>query len=91
MDDSLCRIRCDASEHTFGHQQHKHQCESCHTTWKHADDLPDQCPTKEFALAHTCPECGKEQFLKHWTDAEHRQVRREIAKLDPFTRLFFHI
>jgi hypothetical protein len=88
MDDSICRIRCDASEHTFGHQQHKHQCDSCHTTWKHADDLPDQLErAEEFHRAHTCPECGREQFLKYWTNAERKEVEREIANLDPFWRM----
>jgi hypothetical protein len=50
---------------------HKHKCESCGFVWNHkAKDIKDGYGT----LAHTCVQCGKEQWYKHNGDDPSRCI-----------------
>lgn len=44
--------------------KHKHLCD-CGTIWEHDDALPLLCSESENREAHTCPDCGREQWFKH--------------------------
>lgn len=40
-----------------------HRCNACGTTWVHAGSCGGHFPSAmAFALAHTCPKCGQEEF-----------------------------
>jgi hypothetical protein len=76
-----------AAEAVWGSGQHKHSCTSCSTTWKHVDDLDAHVPEDDFHLAHHCPSCGQEQYLKDWTaPADAVAVEKACSEDDAFNR-----
>ncbi|MGH9625365.1 MAG: hypothetical protein ACRD4G_13625, partial [Bryobacteraceae bacterium] len=42
---------------------HTHRCTGCGSTWAH--QLPDSCPPLIHKLEHSCPTCGRAQYLVH--------------------------
>lgn len=49
---------------------HYHKCLKCKTVWKHDDDCGFDQPSLEEVhiarqLAHTCPKCGRQQWMKY--------------------------
>lgn len=63
-------------------EAHKHQCDSCGTTWAHTDHLNAMGATREeYELAHTCPNCGEEQYYKVVDEAERRKADRGFEAL----------
>lgn len=53
---------------------HKHQCPSkaCKHVWEHS--LPDGCTSQEHDEAHHCPQCGAEQYEKHYANKAEREA-----------------
>lgn len=60
--------------------EHKHQCKSCGTTWKHGDDVAD-ATAEEFDEAHSCPRCGQEETFKLMDVWEKRKRQQAFARL----------
>jgi len=48
--------------------EHAHLCDECGTCWRHTSDLAyDETITQwDYAAAHKCPSCGREQRRKHY-------------------------
>ena len=77
--DQLCaqhREPCSPNTETFERNEHKHKCDACGYTWKHADGLERKVSEEAHILAHTCPGCGAHQFWKHHTPQEEAAIAK---------------
>jgi len=51
-------------EKKYGDMMHSHKCKNCNNCWSHPDSTA-LCNDKEvFTKAHTCSNCGREEYWK---------------------------
>lgn len=55
---------------------HNHKCPSpvCNYIWSHDDKDISHLGKKVFDQAHTCPECGREQFMRHFESEQEAEA-----------------
>lgn len=72
MPNVCLRTVCNAND-PIDFVEHKHLCKNCNTCWKHSNAVQHESK-EDNRTAHTCPNCGEEEYWKHFTNEDKRRL-----------------